>query len=49
MVSQVQPREPDHAGALRGDASSGKRLRSGGKPGCAEAVSETESVWDSDT
>lgn len=35
---QVQPREPGHAGALRGDAGQGERLRPGGQPGRAEAV-----------
>ena len=42
LVLQVQPREPGDAGALRGDASEGERLRPGGQPGRPEAVSHRD-------
>ena len=39
ISSQVQPRKPGDAGALRGNASERKRLRPGGKPRRAQVVS----------
>lgn len=43
-LSQVQPRKPCDAGALRGDTGQRELLRPGGQPGRPEAVSYLVSV-----